>query len=89
MMGSHTPAVGTKVMTADGDELGTVKEVSGACFKVDAPMQPDYWLGEDSIASRTGASVSLRFSKASLGETSLEEQKQDRPGHTGYHRHNN
>lgn len=36
-----TPTLGARVVTADGDELGKVKEVSGTCFKVDASMQPD------------------------------------------------
>ena len=46
----HTPehtsglAVGTEVYSEDGDRLGTVKEVRGQHFKVDARMQPDYWL---------------------------------------------
>ena len=48
---SGVPAVGTEVMTLDGDTLGTVKEVSGSCFKVDAPLRPDYWLGIDTIGA--------------------------------------
>lgn len=84
MYGEHTPAVGTMVMTADGEELGTVKEVSGPCFKVDAPMAPDYWLGSDLTADTTGGIIRLSISKEKLGEA-----KQDSPDHVGYHRHNN
>jgi hypothetical protein len=40
--GSSLPVVGADVLTVDGDKLGTVKEVSGSCFKVDAPMGPNY-----------------------------------------------
>jgi len=76
------PVVGARVTSAEGDELGAVKEVSGACFKVDAPMQPDYWLGTDCIASSTGNEVRLAIEKGRLGDVKLEG-----PEHTGVHRH--
>ena len=76
------PAVGARVTTADGDELGTVKEVSGGCFKVDAPMQPDYWLASDCIADAAAGGVRLRISKDQLSDAKLEG-----PEHTGVHRH--
>lgn len=76
------PTVGTRVMTADGDELGTVKEVSASCFKVDASMQPDYWLSTDCIAGMSGSDVRLTFTKERLGDA-----KVDGPEHTGLHRH--
>jgi len=66
----------------DGDDLGRVKEISGDCFKIDAPMQPDYWLGIDTIDSTTAGEVRLRFNKGSLGD-----EKQPGPGHSGYHPH--
>jgi len=78
----ETPKVGTKVLTLDGDDLGKVKEISGDCFKVDAPMQPDYWLGVDMIADATPTEVHLRFTKGGLGEA-----KMDGPGHGGLHTH--
>ena len=40
----YTPTVGSDIFTADRERLGVVKEVSGNYFKVNAPMQPDYWL---------------------------------------------
>jgi hypothetical protein len=86
--GGQVPPVGTKVVTMDGDELGTVKEIMGDCFKVDAPMQPDYWLGTDCITDSTGGIVRLSFRKDELGE-----MKEESPGdkgvsdHTGYHPH--
>jgi hypothetical protein len=52
----------------DGEQLGTVKEVRGRCFKVDAPMAPDYWLSVDNISSRTGGQVMLRFNKDQVGD---------------------
>ena len=33
------PRVGVNVQTSDGDKLGTFKEVSDNCFKVDAPKE--------------------------------------------------
>ena len=53
------PTVGARVVTADGEEFGTVKEVVGGCFKVDASMQPDYWLRSDCIANTTASHVRL------------------------------
>jgi hypothetical protein len=76
------PTVGERVVTSDGDELGKVKELSGSCFKVDASMQPDYWLATDCIATNTGAEVRLSFAKDRLGDA-----KVDGPEHTGVHRH--
>jgi hypothetical protein len=84
MQSSGIPTIGTRVVTIDGDELGKVKEVSGECFKVDAPMQPDYWLGLDMIDSTMSGEVRLRFTKGGLGEA-----KQDGPDHSGFHPHNN
>jgi hypothetical protein len=80
--GGGTPAIGSRVLTADGDELGKVKEISGNCFKVDARMQPDYWLATDCIASGSGSDVKLSFTKDNLGDA-----KQDGPEHKGLHPH--
>ena len=49
--------IGQPVYGADGGELGTVKEVRGEYFKVDAPMQPDYWLRADSCQTTGGRLV--------------------------------
>ena len=77
-----TPAMGARVLTADGEELGKVKEISGSCFKVDARMQPDYWLATDCIAKGIGNEVRLSFTKDCLGDA-----KQDGPEHKGLHPH--
>jgi hypothetical protein len=82
--GGSVPSVGTTVLTRDGDELGHVKEIIGECFKIDAPMAPDYWLGTDCVSDSTGGIVHLSFTKDELGE-----MKQDSPEHQGYHRHMN
>jgi hypothetical protein len=82
--GGSTPTIGARVVTSDGEELGKVKEISGTCFKVDAPMQPDYWLATDCVSTGAGDVVRLTFAKSRLGDV-----KQDGPDHKGFHPHNN
>jgi len=53
----NSQTIGQPVYSADGSELGTVKEVRGAYFKVDAPMQPDYWLRMDACQTSGGRLV--------------------------------
>lgn len=79
---NETPELGAEVVTADGEALGKVKEFEGGCFKVDAPLQPDYWLAPDVIDVATPTTVQLLFSKNELASTI-------RPttDHTGYHIH--
>ncbi len=69
-------AVNTPVYSSDGEELGKVKEIRGRYFKVDAPMQPDYWLGMDAIGSRSGTTgdgsgVYLTIPKSRLSEYTI------------------
>jgi hypothetical protein len=68
---------GTRVFTSDGDELGTVKEVRGNYFKVNASMQPDYWLSCDVVTAGTAATgtttgtdhhARVSFTKDMLGD---------------------
>jgi hypothetical protein len=67
-MPENRPDIGCEVYSADGSKLGTVKEVQGAYFKVDAPMQPDYWLACDCIRGGTMSNrVDLTFEKDKLG----------------------
>lgn len=60
--------VGCPVYTADDDKLGTVKELQHGCFKVDAKMQPDYWLSTGSVATVGPERVVMSFTKDRLGE---------------------
>jgi hypothetical protein len=76
------PTLGARVLTADDEDLGTVKEISGRCFKVDAPLAPDYWLGHDTIAGADGGALRLAFTRARLTE-----ERSDGPAHGGLHRH--
>lgn len=62
------PAPGMRVRTNDGDDLGTVKEVSGASFKVDAPMKKDYWLPSSSIQTQSDGALLLNFGKSRLND---------------------
>jgi hypothetical protein len=74
--------IGERVVTADTVYLGNVKEISGACFKIDAPFEPDYWLAFDCIADNDGAEIRLRFS-----QQGLDDMKVEGSDHTGIHRH--
>ncbi len=65
--------VGNAIYTEDGDQIGTVKEIQGRFFKVDAPMKPDFWLSEDCIRSAGGARVTLTVDKDHLGDVKLSE----------------
>jgi hypothetical protein len=47
--------LGAPVYAPDGDKVGTVKDVQGRCFKIDAPMAPDYWLNADCIRTSSGS----------------------------------
>jgi hypothetical protein len=63
-----TIPVGCPVYTADGEQLGTVKESRGGCFKVDVRMQPDYWLSITSVATVAPDRVITAFTKDRLGD---------------------
>jgi hypothetical protein len=83
MNDTSMPIQGGTVITADSERLGTVKEIMGECFKIDAPMAPDYWLASDTIASITGDLVMLRFRKDDINDLKIDMKDT----HTGIHRH--
>ena len=64
---------GASITASDGEHLGTVKEIRGAYFKVDAPMAPDYWLPCDVIAGDSNEGVRVSFAKESLDENKYPE----------------
>ena len=66
--------VGAKVETADGVEVGRVKEVGGREFRVDAPRAFDYWLERDVVRLATPGCVTLLIAEAELAG-----YKKDRP----------
>ena len=61
-------AEGCEVVTRDGDKVGTVKEVRGGYFKVNAPLQPDYWLQRQFVESNAEGRITLSFEKGELGD---------------------
>jgi hypothetical protein len=65
------PSVGAKVVSADGKELGTVKEIKDGCFKVDVRMAPDYWLGTEIIDNTDEELVQLAITTDGLGEAKV------------------
>ncbi|MEX2080407.1 MAG: hypothetical protein WEC33_02235 [Dehalococcoidia bacterium] len=65
------PEVGARVYTLDRDDLGTVKEVSGSSFKIDAPWARDYWLSCEYIGETEPGSVQLVLVKNRLGDYKL------------------
>ena len=80
--GGSIPELGARVITSDGEQLGKVKDIAGGCFKIDAPLQKDYWLASDSIATTLGGEVMLTFTKDDLGKAKAEGEE-----HRGIHRH--
>jgi len=67
----YMPSVGDTVVTADRQTLGTVKETRDREFKVDAPMQRDYWLSCEHVASCEAGTFTLAFAKDDLGAYKL------------------
>ena len=66
--GFYDVQTGAEVYTSDGDKIGEVGEARSGTFKVNAAMQPDYWLPASTIASAAGSRVTLTFHKDRLGD---------------------
>ena len=66
--------VGRPVFSADNAKLGTVREIRGRSFQVEALLRPDYWLTTDTIRSAIEDRVTLIFSADRLSDFT-----QDRP----------
>jgi hypothetical protein len=64
----HDIHPGLPIHTLDGEEIGTVKELTADLLKVDAPLHPDYWLGRADVLSFTNERVTLSFNHAELDE---------------------
>jgi hypothetical protein len=62
----HDIRPGLEVHAEDGERLGSVKEVTPAEIKVDAPMRPDFWLPRDHVLSYTNERVTMDFPHADL-----------------------
>jgi hypothetical protein len=80
------PVVGAQVSSVDGDDLGTVQEVNGQCFKITAAMSPDGWLGSDCITGSSTGGVRVNLTRGQLGEAPTTNADHG-AAHQGYHRH--
>jgi hypothetical protein len=58
-------------MSADGKQLGTVKEVRSDRFLVDVRWAPDYWLGTETIDNGSEEILQLTISKEALASAKL------------------
>jgi hypothetical protein len=76
------PIIGAKVITADGKPLGKLMEIEGDCYKVDAPLQPDYWLNSKLVAKTSPSEIRL-----SLLLKDLNVVVDHSHGHSGLHSH--
>ncbi len=65
--------VGWPVYTLDGEKLGDVGEVRRRYFKVNAPLQPDYWLSVDTIQSAHDERVGLALARQDVEGQMLDE----------------
>ena len=82
-MRTNAVTPGAPVRTADGKEIGKVAELSGACFRMDVPLRPDYWLAMDLVNGfESDGTVILTITRDELDVV-----KQDEPGHAGHHHH--
>jgi hypothetical protein len=66
MVASTRIELGSKVMTADGKEIGSVSEVGSDRFKVERRLMPDYWLASEYVDDVSGGIVQLIVTKEGL-----------------------
>ena len=52
-------AIGSSVHAQGGEPVGHVKDMRGGWFKVNAPLQPDYWLSTDLVSSSADGRILL------------------------------
>jgi Uncharacterized protein conserved in bacteria (DUF2171) len=60
--------IGAEIFTSDEERIGKVQDVRGGSFKVNAPMQPDYWLPTRMVSSTAVNRVMLSFTQDQLGD---------------------
>jgi hypothetical protein len=69
--------VGAPVYCRDGEVLGHVKAVRAAHFKVNAPLQPDYWLRRALVLRSTAAGVTIAVPKDHLSAAQVGDPDRD------------
>jgi hypothetical protein len=62
---------GARVITADGKQLGVVKEVRADRFKIDVRWAPDYWLGPEVVDNVGDDLIQLFITKEGVGAAKL------------------
>ncbi len=76
-------SIGARVVSSDGEDLGSVKQTAGTCFKVEALQHADYWLGIDTVANMSGAGIRINLTKDAINQPAF-----DQLPHHGCHLHN-
>ena len=64
--GFHVVSMGSEVFTTDGERLGSVQDIRVGSFKLNAAIQPDYWLPSNTVASVMGKRITLAFARDRL-----------------------
>lgn len=60
------------VFSADGHQLGKIKEVREPFFKVDAPMAPDYWISRACVAGPRANGIVLLVERDDLDDAKVD-----------------
>lgn len=63
---------GCPIVTADGEQIGTLAEVAEEALKVDAPMRRDFWIDAEYVRSCDNGRIELSFIKRDLGAYKLD-----------------
>jgi hypothetical protein len=69
--------VGAPVYCRDGEMLGHVKAVRTTHFKVNAPLQPDYWLRREIVLRSTTEGVTIAVPKDHLSAAHVDDPDLD------------
>jgi hypothetical protein len=69
--GNSALLAGAHVVSADGKQLGIVKEVRADRFLVDVRLAADYWLGNEIVDDATEELVQLLIIKEAIGSAKL------------------
>ena len=65
-------APGCPIVTADGEEIGTLANVADEAVKVSAPLRRDFWIDADYVRSCDDGRIELSFIKKDLGAYKLD-----------------
>ncbi|MBI5284975.1 MAG: hypothetical protein HY874_07760 [Chloroflexi bacterium] len=71
------PAAGGEVYSSEGLPVGKIARVSGRFMRIDAPMQPDYWLCVDDIVSLDDGAVTLAYPHPAVPQHKLHAPRSD------------